>query len=111
VELRRYPRITVEFGSTFKGDQIAGQGTLVDLSFGGCRIKSKVKVRQGLKLGVQIALPDEEWPLQIEECDVRWTDGKVFGLEFTQLRPDQHARITRILDDLEEGPLVVMKKV
>ena len=69
-----------------------------------------MKVSQGLRVGVQISLPYDEWPLQIEECIVRWTDGQVFGVEFTQLRPDQHGRLARLLDDLEGGPLVVMKK-
>lgn len=111
MELRRYPRLTVEFGGTFTSDQVAGQGRLVNVSLGGCQIESKVTMSQGLRVGVEISLPDGEWPLHVEKCIVRWTDGQVFGIEFTQLRPDQHRRLARVLDDLEGGPLVVMKKL
>ncbi len=111
MEHRRNPRFPVEFGSNFSGSQLAGQGNVTDLSLGGCRIECSAKVRPGMQLGLEISLPDGEWPLQVDEATVRWAEGRQCGVEFARLRPDQHERLARLLEDLESGPLILMRRL
>jgi PilZ domain-containing protein len=109
-ETRKHPRFPVHFGSTFSGEQIAGQGTIANLSIGGCSIESKVTLSAQSRLALHIDLPDSRWPLQIEGATVRWVRGNTFGLEFEQISPGSIDRLHRLVEDMQQGPLVMMRR-
>jgi hypothetical protein len=107
---RKSPRFDVNFGSTFAGETLAGQGTITNLSVGGCSIESKIPLPAQSMVGLQIQLPDSHWPLEITEAIVRWVRGNTFGLEFQTLSEPDAARLQQLLFDLDQGPLVVMQR-
>lgn len=107
---RIHPRFAVDFGSTFSGEQFAGQGTICNLSVGGCSIDSKITLTANSTLGLHIQLPDSRWPLQIDRAVVRWARGHSFGVEFVQVSQDNLHRLQRLMQDLDQGPLVVMQR-
>lgn len=109
-DTRKHPRLPVDFGSTFSGEQFAGQGTIANLSVGGCSIESKVTLTAKSSLTLHIQLPDSRWPLQIERAVVRWARGTTFGVEFEQISHDNRDRLQHLIQDLEQGPLVVMQR-
>ena len=109
-EIRKHPRFAVDFGSTFLGEQFAGQGTISNLSVGGCSIDSKVTLTAKSILALQIQLPDSQWPLQIDRAVVRWIRGCTFGVEFEHLSQTDIDRLHQLIQDLEQGPLVVMHR-
>lgn len=109
-EIRKHPRFSVDFGSTFSGEQFAGQGTISNLSVGGCSIDSKVTLTTKSNLALQIQLPDSRWPLQIDQAVVRWVRGSIFGVEFEQISQADIDRLHQLIQDLEQGPLVVMQR-
>lgn len=107
---RKNPRFDVNFGGTFAGEFLAGQGTIINLSVGGCSIESPVTPAAQTVMGLQIQLPDSQWPLEIGQAVVRWTRGTTFGLEFHTLSATDTARLQQLLYDLDQGPLVVMHR-
>jgi hypothetical protein len=109
-EIRKHPRFPVDFGSTFSGEQFAGQGTIANLSVGGCSIESKVTLTAKSSLALHIQLPDSQWPLQIDRAMVRWARGNTFGVEFEQMSQADIDRLHQLIQDLEQGPLVVMQR-
>ena len=97
---REQPRFTAQFRSSLSGRQQEGQGRTLDVSEGGCRIESDLKVEQGATFECRLHIPGLDWPLRIEEATVRWTDGRVFGVAFTRISPQELEKLKAVLGDL-----------
>lgn len=106
---RKSPRFDVSFGSTFAGEQLAGQGTVTNLSVSGCSIESKMTLTPRSTVGLHIQLPDSQWPLRVQGAIVRWARGNTFGLEFETISEAETTRLQQLIYDLEQGPLVMMQ--
>jgi hypothetical protein len=104
-EIRKHPRFPVDFGSTFSGEQFAGQGTIANLSVSGCSIESKVTLTAKSNLALHILLPDSRRPLQIDRALVRWARGNTFGVEFEQMSQADTDRLHQLVQDLEQSRL------
>lgn len=102
-ERRVQPRFTTQFRSTFSRLREEGVGRTLDLSSGGCKIESEMKVVQGTTFECRLHVPGLDWPLRIDEATVRWVDGNTFGIEFTRIRQEETAKLNRVLANLEEG--------
>lgn len=100
-ERRIQPRFTTQFRSSFSGQNKEGQGRTLDISSGGCRIESDMKVVQGATFECRLHVPGFDWPLRIDEATVRWVEGNTFGLAFTRISPKEVSKIEAILKDLE----------
>jgi c-di-GMP-binding flagellar brake protein YcgR len=100
-ERRVQPRFTAQFRSTFSGDKQEGQGRTVDISAGGCKIESEMKVEQGAKFECRLHIPGLDWPLRVDEAIVRWVGTNSFGLAFSRMAPDELVKLTSVLTDLE----------
>lgn len=101
-ERRNQPRFTTQFRSTFSGGQNEGDGRMLDLSIGGCKIDSGMVVSQGDKFECRLHIPDLDWPIMIDEAIVRWVEGKTFGLAFTHIRSREQDKITAIIRKIEQ---------
>ena len=97
MQRRKYLRIRVEFRSTFSGEQIEGQGKVVDLSLGGCRIESDSHVATGTALELRLYVLDIDSPLRIDLARVRWARGRAFGVAFIRLPDEDRARLRQLL--------------
>jgi hypothetical protein len=104
-EKRLHPRFTAQFRSTFSGGQREGQGKTLDLSDGGCRITSDCPVVSNAAFECRIYAPGLNWPLRIEEAQVRWVKGNTFGLEFTDMQPDERVKLKQLLANLKVDTL------
>lgn len=100
-ERRVQPRFTTQFRSTFSGRIEEGQGRTLDISSGGCKIESDMKVAQGATFECRLHVPGLDWPLRIDEAMVRWIDGNTFGIAFTRIRPEELAKLNIVLADLD----------
>lgn len=103
MELRRHPRFRVQFRSTFAGYQIEGEGKAIDLSQGGCKIESDLRVPASATLELRLYVPDLDWPVRVEQAAVKWARGQQFGLEFVRLLPKEEETLLRVVKDLESG--------
>lgn len=100
-ERRIQPRFTTQFRSTFSGKKQEGQGRTLDISAGGCKIESDMKVEPGSKFECRLHVPGLDWPLRIDEATVRWVDAKSFGIAFSRIAPEEFAKLKTLLSDLE----------
>ena len=59
----------------------------------------------GMQLRVHVIAPDHSEPLRIQKAFVRWRNGDVIGLEFSQVGEAEQSRLGRILQNLDgAGP-------
>jgi len=100
-ERRVQPRFTTQFRSTFSGQNEEGQGRTLDISSGGCKIESDMKVVQGATFECRLHVPGLDWPLRIDEARVRWIEGNSFGIAFTRIRPEELAKLKTVLANLD----------
>jgi len=100
MEKRRQPRFTAQFRSTFSGGQREGQGKTLDLSHGGCRIETEQVVVTGATFECRIYAPGLNWPLRIDEAQVRWVKGKTFGIQFTSIQPEERVKLKQVIAHL-----------
>ena len=101
-EKRQQPRFTSQFRSTFSGEQREGQGRTLDLSSGGCMIETDQPVVAGATFECRIYVPGLDWPLRIDEAQVRWVKAGTFGVQFTKIQPDEEVKLERVIASLNE---------
>jgi hypothetical protein len=101
-EKRQQPRFTSQFRSTFSGGQREGQGRTLDLSIGGCKIETDMPVVVGASVECRIYIPGLDWPLRIDEAQVRWVKAKTFGTQFTKIHPDEEMKLKQVIANLDE---------
>ncbi len=102
MEKRQQPRFTSQFRSTISGGQGEGQGRTLDLSTGGCMIETDLPVGVGASFECRIYVPGLDWPLRIDEAQVRWVKANTFGVQFTKIQPDEEAKLKQVIAGLDE---------
>ena len=101
-EKREQPRFTSQFRSTISGGQGEGQGRTLDLSAGGCMIETDLPVVVGALFECRIYVPGLDWPLRIDEAQVRWVKAGTFGIQFTKIQPDEEVKLKRVIASLNQ---------
>jgi len=102
---RKFPRIVVKFKVTlaFKTGETEGAGTLINLSMGGCAIKSTTRVENGAILDLSLQLSGSDQTVRIEVAVVRWTELGAFGVEFYTMKMEQEeqTKLGLLLQEVE----------
>ncbi|MBU6433046.1 MAG: tetratricopeptide repeat protein [Nitrospirae bacterium] len=95
---RQHVRVAVQLHSHFssRGQMMAGEGELRDLSPGGCRVTSPVAVPVGVMLECCIFPQGAINPFTIEGAMVRWSRPQEFGVAFTTIRPGVQRQIAQL---------------
>jgi hypothetical protein len=86
VERREHLRIPVRLCLSFSGGKVRGEGTVLDLSLGGCIIKSETHVRVDDIFYLQIVIAEDEPPVEVAAM-VRSVSAR--GIAFKFLRKAQ----------------------
>ena len=102
LEKRQQPRFTSQFRSTISGGQCEGQGRTRDLSAGGCMIETDFPVAVGSSFECRIYVPGLDWPLRINEAQVRWVKANTFGIQFMKIKPDDEEKLKQVIASLNE---------
>src|SRR5678810_130589 len=86
VDRREHLRIPVRLYLSFSGGKVRGEGTVLDLSMGGCIIKSETRVHTDEIFYLQLSLGEGELPLEVAAmvCSV-----SARGIAFKFLRAAQ----------------------
>lgn len=99
---RQQPRFTSQFRSIISGGQREGQGRTLDLSSGGCKIETDLPVVVRASLECRIYVPGLDWPLRIDEAQVRWVKANTFGIQFMKIQPDEEVKLKQVIATLSE---------
>ena len=102
MDKRQQLRFTAQFRSTFSGGQREGQGRTLDLSAGGCKIETDLPVFVGASFECRIYIPGLDWPLRIDEAQVRWVKDNTFGTQFTKIQLDEETKLKEVIASLNE---------
>ena len=98
--VRRYPRVAVRLPVSFRNNDYEADGTICNLSFGGCRIDTEQAPEKGVYLTMHISLAYAEAPAIIQLGAVRWSSRTEFGVEFLILAEATQERLHRFLQTL-----------
>ncbi len=101
MELRKHPRFPAYCPINFQGEDIVGEGAVVNVSLGGCEVESRVPVQPKTYLGLRIAVSTATAPLEVEVAPVRWSDGHKFGIEFMCMQADPQELLRQFVKTLE----------
>lgn len=74
-----------------------GEGTVIDLSQSGCRIKSNVTIDIGTLVCMFIVVPSGLMPITIGMATVRWAKNGEFGVQFMRVSPQQQERLQTLI--------------
>jgi hypothetical protein len=86
MDRREHLRIPVRLFLSFSGGKVRGEGTVMDLSMGGCIIKSETQVHMDDIFYLEIAISDQEPPIEVAAM-VRSVSAR--GIAFKFLRKAQ----------------------
>ncbi len=104
MEQRKYDRVRVEYSASFSGESYRAKGSILNLSIVGCRARMGFVIKKGECLGVMIDVPGYEHPLYVARAEVRWSDGREFGMEFTHIELEDRQRLCEIIRAIEAAP-------
>ncbi len=89
IDRREHLRIPVRLYLSFSGGKVRGEGTVLDLSMGGCIIKSETRVHTDDIFYLQLSLGEGELPLEVAAM-VRSVSAR--GIAFKFLRAGQESK-------------------
>jgi len=101
-ERREFQRIPVRLALAFTGDRVRGEGTIVDLSVGGCRIRSSMHLCIDDIVYLRVTLPHQELPLELAAM-VRSVGSQGTGFKFLRAARED-ARLAEFLRKQEKAP-------
>ncbi len=101
MEQRKHTRYQASFQASFSGDGVSGGGEIVDLSTGGCRIRSDTPVLKGDFLGILIFLPGRDTPLAVSLAVVRWYSNREFGVEFIRTQSEDQQTLRQVIQQIQ----------
>ncbi len=113
IDLRKHPRIPLPAGALFSfrrlvvpvrlGAVVEGEGAIVDLSIGGCRLLSDMPLDIGQEYNLILQISFERPPIPVDAAVVRWTDASIYGLKFTSVAPHDESQIRDLLLDIRRS--------
>jgi PilZ domain len=98
--LRKGQRLKTFATVRYRGDRIAGEGIIKDLSLSGSYITGNRPVSIGMVLALHIFVPGDPELLLIERATVKWAKRNKFGVDFDNLQPKMAERITQVISTL-----------
>lgn len=102
--VRKHPRFPASFsGMVIHRRQSHAISKSLDLSRRGCRVQSAFPAFAGMKVDLQLNLPDLPTPLHIRGATVRWAGSQGIGIEFPPLPSPDDQQLEGIIRRLEAG--------
>jgi c-di-GMP-binding flagellar brake protein YcgR len=107
IECRQHPRIPVDLQVFFSttGNTEIREGTMFDLSLGGCAVTTMTSVQPGTGMRILIRATDLGSPITIESAAVRWSRHGEFGVEFMGISEIDLSRLSRLLQATTSYPI------
>lgn len=106
MDARHSPRFRMEGDIAFQADDRLVEGTLLNLSTGGCAVTSSTLFHKGEYLELRVYLPDYDPPVEVDLAAVRWASGQTCGLEFIRIKNEMQQQLRHILSLGQASALV-----
>lgn len=90
---REYDRMAMNFPVQFRGEQIEGEGNVLNISMGGCSFNTANKLAKGTILRLELHVSNEAPPVLVEAAVVRHWHNQVAGVEFLQWPQGERERL------------------
>jgi hypothetical protein len=104
---RKFVRYRVSVRCEFSSDPCTGDGTVVDLSTGGCKVESAWRFAPGEYLSMTLHAVSLEHALPVELAVVRWASGEAFGVEFIRIGPIHQKRLGLLVGYIEQDAMLL----
>jgi hypothetical protein len=111
-QLRKHRRVTPPPGSLLSfaaigeshhySHEAEGDGSLANVSPGGCKIVSDIALMLGQEYRLIIHSPSLP-PITIDSAVVRWAHAPEFGVKIISIGPDQEERLSELFQRLRTG--------
>ena len=106
VDRRQYECTEISLRATFSCPETQGEGKVVDLSVGGCRLNSDIQLKKETILKLDIRVPDEARTISVEGALVRTSQPTFLGLQFLRFSGNDQRRLGKVmLKELAVGHL------
>jgi c-di-GMP-binding flagellar brake protein YcgR len=110
IERRKHPRILTPSSALlsfkrhidpFQSEERAeGDGTLIELSLGGCRLHSDIPLDIGERYHLILQVSKKSRPIIIETAVVQWIQENICGLKFTSMQSVHESHLRELLLEL-----------
>lgn len=110
IDLRKHQRIIPPPSAIFSFKQLVvpaqlledveGEGALIDLSLGGCRLLSDTPLALGREYHLILQISVEHPPIPVEAAVVRWTEDNTYGLKFTSIDTHDESQLRDLLIEI-----------
>ena len=98
---RRYQRVSMQRPVNLRSTGPNHSGVTLDFSPEGCAIQqNKLSLHCGMRLKLQLTLPDRPEGLDVEQAIVAWATQHSCGIRFMTISPAGHMRIKSVYDSL-----------
>lgn len=95
MQTRYSQRVLVDYSVMFAGENVVGEGRILDLSLPGCLLESSQNMTAGEYIQLRLFLPDCAAPLNVALAAVRWADGCKLGVEFIRTSREEQRRLAQ----------------
>ncbi len=90
---RDYDRMEVQFPVSFHGQDVAGEGLLLNVSMGGCRFKTDADLGLGTVLQIDLKISADLPPVTVDAAVVRNLSRGSAGVEFLRWQESERERL------------------
>ncbi len=94
---RQAVRFNIHCPVSFCSGATEGEGTVVDLSQSGCRVKSDVPIGIDSMICLFIVVASGLMPITIGMATVRWENHGEFGVQFIRVNAQQQERLLALM--------------
>jgi hypothetical protein len=99
VDRREYERMEISLPVSFSG-QIAGKGTLLNVSMGGCSFCTSAKLEVGAMVALSLEISPDVAPVVVAAAVVRSVRPASVGVEFLRWRQGERERLQQFIRGL-----------
>ena len=95
--MRHHSRFPVSWPVVYGNDALLAEGTILDLTSRGWRVVGSISVIPGMRLTLQVSVPERSAPLCIHHATVLWVKDHEFAIEAREMAPIDQAWVTEFL--------------
>ena len=90
---REYDRLSRSLPMGFRGDQIQGEGLVLNISMGGCSFYTASELSKGAIIRLEVRISSDAAPVVVDAAAVRHIYNQIAGVEFIQWQQNERERL------------------